>query len=479
MKQTPHQPHKSQTGSVIVTILVVMMFLSTFLFALMVLAKANLTRARGRIMLLQAQYAAESGADAAIANFNNGYESYTGTSGSDVVVMSGTQYAAKYSVTVDPSYDSGGVLIPKEKIVTAVGKVYVPAGASTASFTRTIRVTAQRSSITSSSSIASRNIVYIASGVKNISGKDIYVNGFIQMDKNTTNLIGENITVAGKNTGSSNCSIGGIGNLVKPTSFATPGQTKTNVTVAYNNCISPPGNTSNADFDVLANQSNISTIKSMYIPWNQYMNGSYTSAGNCNDWTTGSSPHTIPSTAKATHYPDSSSSIATTCGTSGNIDLGTARYNITDHVHIRANLCATSACKPVFYNPTSDLKFVFVEGSINFDSLTSFAGSGPIAFVAYGADPASKSSVCPYGGSIFLGNSSNTDAPAIYLLATNGLCLDKTRFGAEPALGGIAGKNLYVSTNSGTPFDLSLDKTFPSDQIPIDLAWRAARYKRL
>src|SRR6185436_6344679 len=122
---------------------------------------------------------------------------------------------------------------------------------------------------------------YIDSGVKNINGKDAYVNGFIQMNKNTTNLIAENITVGGKNTGATNCSIGGTGNLIKTTTFVTPGQTKTKLTLAYNNCITPPGNTSNANFDVLANQSNISTIKSMYIPWNQYMDNTYTNAGNC------------------------------------------------------------------------------------------------------------------------------------------------------------------------------------------------------
>lgn len=471
---------RQQDGSIIVTILVVMIFLTAVLLSLVVLSQASLTRARGRVLLLQAQYAAESGADAAIAMFNSGNSTYTGDS--DIQVLSTNQYKAKYSVSVSAGSDS------KEKILTAVGKVYAPANATSAAYQRTIRVVAQRTSTTTASAMTSRNIIDVDSGVKNITGKDVYLNGFITMHKNTTNFIAENITVGGKNTGATNCSIGGTGNLIKPTSFTTPGQTKTKLTLAYNNCISPPGNTSNANFDVLANQGYISPIQSMYVPWSQYMNTSYTNAGSCSDWTTGSWPRSIPSVngSKATHYPDSSSNVSSSCGSSGNLALGSANdqndteiYQIKENVHIRANLCAASACTPMFNNPTSTTKYIFVEGTVNFDSVYTTAASGPIVLIVYGADPASKASVCPYGGALYIGKNGDLVAPDLYLLAMNGLCLDKTKFGADPALGGLGGKNIYVSTNSGTPFDLSLDRTFPVNEIPIDLAWRAARYERL
>jgi len=471
-----HRTHR-ETGSVIVTILVVMILLSGLLLGMLVLGNSAVTRARARILQLQAQYAAESGADAAIAMLNSGNTSYAGTA-SDVTLLN-SGYKATYGVSV--ANGSSG----KERIITATGKVYSPAAASTPKFTRTIRITAQRSSTSTASSVLSRNIINTSSGVKNIEGKDIYVNGFIQMNKNTTNLIAENITVAGKNTGSGNCSIGGTGNLVKPSSFSDPSQTKTVLRLAYNNCISPPGNTTNSDFDVSANITSISAVQSMYIPWSQYMDSSYqNSPGGCTDWTTGSSPRDIPSTGntKKTHYPDNSSNVSTSCGTSGNIALGSNQYNIKDNVHIRANLCATSACNPTFYNPdtgAAGTKYVFVEGTINFDSVQTVAGSGSIVFITYGADPASKASVCPYGGSIYLGNGGNTVAPALYFLATNGICLDKTKFGADPALGGLGGKNIDVGTNPGSPFDLALDPNFPVNQIPIDLAWRQVYYERL
>lgn len=470
---------KQQQGSIIVTILVITLFLSVIISSLIVLANANLTRARSRIFLLQSQYAAESGADAAIAQLNNGNNTYAG-SASEVTVLTDARYKSTYTMSVTAGSTD------KQKIITAVGKVYVPANAATAQFTRRIEVLVERSSLSGSTSFLSRNIIQTDSSVKDIKARDVYLNGYILMNKNTTNFIAENFTVVSKNTGAANCSIGGVGNLVKPTNFVTPGQTKTKLTLAFNNCINPPGNTSNSDFDVLPNQTNLSKIQSTYISWSYYMDSSYqNSAGDCNDWTTGAFPRDIPSTGntKKTHYPDKSSGISTSCGSSGDLALATGQYNIKDHVHIRANLCAASACTPTFYNPDSGaagIKFVFIEGSVNFDSLNTAAGSGPIVFVSYGTDPASKAADCPLGGSFYLGkDNSGTSAPAAYLLAQNGLCLNATKFSTAPALGGLSGKNIYISTNSGTPFDLGVDTGFPVESIPVDLSWRASRYRRL
>lgn len=174
-------------------------------------------------------------------------------------------------------------------------------------------------------------------------------------------LKAEYITQVDKNTGASNCSIGGTGKLVRPTSFSHSGQTKKNLNLAYNNRISPPGKSTNANFNVLANQSNISKIQSTTIPWSEYTDNNYLNANNCNDWTSGAFPRNISSTgnAKKNHYPDSGSNISTSCGTSGD----------------------------------------------------------------------------------------------------------------------LSSKNIDVSSNPGTSFDLRLDVAFPVDQIPIDLAWRAVRYR--
>lgn len=471
-------PAKNQeNGSILISVLIITIFLSIVVAALIVYASSSLTRGRGRVLTLESQYAAESGADSAIAYLNSDPSaSYAGTSGSEITILKNNMYKATFSTTVVAGSASN------EKVITSTGKVYSPANAATASYTRRIEVISQRTSDTVGvTGILSRNIIDIQSGVKNVYAKDLYVNGYINMNKNTTNLVAENITVGGRNAGASNCSIGGSGNLVKPASFTTPGQTKTNLTLAFNNCISPPGNISNANFNVLANQNNISKIQSTFIPWSQYMDNTYTNAGSCNDWTTGSFPRSIPSVAnsKATHYPDNGSNISATCGTAGDLTLASGQYNITDNVHIRASLCAASGCSPTFYNPTSTTRYIFVEGSVNFNGITSAVGSGPIVLIVYGADPASKVGVCPLGGAIYVGNTASTSAPAIYFLANNGVCFDKTKFSTSPALGGLSGKNISIASNPGTPFDLKLDTAFDSSKVPINLSWHAARYRRL
>lgn len=463
-------------------ILIVMLFMFIVISALAVLANANLSRAKGRVLLLQAQYSAESGADAAIATLNSDPNStYAGTGATETTVLSTSLYKSTYSTTVVNGSAAN------ERIITSTGRLYKPATAAQASFTRTIEVVTQRTSgSVLVSGILSRNIIEIASGVKNIYARDLYVNGYINTNKNTTNLISETITVAGKNTGATNCSIGGPGNLVKPATFTNPGQTKTKITVAYNNCISPPGNSSNSNFDVLVNQINLAKVQSTYIPWSQYMDASYkSSVSNCTDWTSGSFPRTIPSAgnSKKTHYPDNASSVSSLCGNSGDLTLGNGQYNITDNAHVRANICAASACTPTFYNPDATAKYIFVEGSINFDGVTSAAGSGPIILISYGADPASKTAVCPLGGAIYLGKNGVVNAPAIYFLATNGICFDNTKFNGSPpnytSFGGLSGKNIYFSSNPGSPHDPTLDTAFNLSNVPLDLAWHATRYRRL
>ena len=478
MKNNRPKNSNSQDGSILISILTVMLFLIILVSALTVYANSNLSRAKGRVLLLEAQYAAESGADTAIANLNSDPNSvYAGTGGSEIQVLKNSSYRATFSSTVVAGASGS------QKIITSIGRVYRPANAASASYTRKIEVYTDRTTDdVSTAGIISRNIIDVQSGVKNITAKGIYVNGYINMNKNTTNLIAENITVAGKNASASNCSIGGSGNLLKPASFTTPGQTKTKLTLAFNNCINPPGNTSNANFDVFANQTTISKIQSTYIPWSQYMDSSYqNSVQNCNDWTTGSFPRSIPSTGntKKTHYPDNGSNISAACGTAGDLSLASGQYNINDNVHLRANLCAASGCTPTFYNSSSTARYIFVEGSVNFNSLQTAAGSGPIILVSYGSDPASKTGVCPLGGSIYLGNSGNSSAKAMYFLANNGVCLDNSKFNSSPALGGLSGKNVYISSSPGTPFDLALDTSFDTSKVPINLSWHASRYRRL
>jgi hypothetical protein len=79
---------------------------------------------------------------------------------------------------------------------------------------------------------------------------------------------------------------------------------------------------------------------------------------------------------------------------------------------------------------------------------------------------------------MYIGNGT-ANAPNMYFLAINGLCFDKTKFGANPSFGGFSGKNIYISSSPGSPFDPQLNTSFPFDSVPIDLSWHASRYRRV
>lgn len=475
--------HTPERGSLLVTTLIIMMFLSVVILSLMFLGGMNMQRASSRITLLQAQYSAETGADIGLSLLNSaGAFTYGVYSPEKTILTNATMYRATYQMKIDD--DPGGD--PNIKVITSVGKVYTPSNSAQAKYTRAVRVTAKRSSQTSAASIISRNVLHIASSVKTVLARDLLVNEYIVMDKNTNQLSAETLTVGGKRSDANNCSISGSGKLVKPSSFTNPGQTTTILNLAYDNCITPPGHMSNADFTVNENRTDIEKVQSTYIPWGYVMNSSYAnSPSGCSDWTTGTFPRSIPSTGntKKTHYPNTLSGVSTGCGTNGTLNLGNGSYTIRDHIHVRANICApNSPCAPTFSNPDNDIKFIFVEGSLSFSAVKT-TGIGSIVFVVYGSDPPELSGACPIGGAAYLGptNSDNVNAPNLYLIAVNGgFCAEKTKFGnAIKSLGGVSGKNVYIATNSGTPFDLRFNPEFPVEQIPINLSWKAATYQRI
>lgn len=480
-----------QTGSILVSILVIMIFLTMTVMSLAVVSQTNITRATQRIYLLQSQYAAESGADAVVAYLNSSAGSYA-DSGVEkrLTPTTTTGYKATYQATVSDTTD------PNKKSVVSIGRLYQPATATTPRYTYKINVTLERSSIAYTSSIVSRNSVEVASSVKGVIAKSLFVNEYVKANKNTTDVTIDDLTIAGKYPDASNCSLAGTGNLVRNSSL--PAGTKAILHMAYNNCMDiPPGNTSNADFDITANDSSLQKIASIYIPWSYKMNnndggGNYTN-GSCSDWA--AATPTIPSSgnARKTHYPDSGSGVAqaSACGGSGSapadLNLGSKTYTINNHVHLRANLCKSYTCTPKFINPdANDPKFIFVEGVINFENVTVDSSSpGDIIFISYSTSQnISASKQCPSdSAAIRLGKdgSNSMHAPKAYFIATNGmLCVDQTKFdtGVE-SIGGVSGKDIYLSSNSGATFELTFNPEFPLSSVPLDLSWRASNLKRV
>lgn len=482
---------KNESGSILVSILVIMIFLTMTVLSLAVVSQTNITRATQRIYLLQAQYAAESGADAVVAYLNSSSGSYSESGTEKLLYTYAPNYRATYQATItDDPADAN------KKTVHTVGRVYQPATATTARFTYKLDVKLERSSMAFTSSIVSRNSVEIASSVKAVVAKSLFVNEFVRANKNTTDVTIDDLTVAGKYPDGSNCSLSGAGNLVRNSSL--PAGTKAKIHMAYSNCMDPsPGNTSDASFDVTANDSSIQKIASIYIPWGYKMNnndggGNYTN-GNCSDWTAASPSIPSSGNARKTHYPDSGAGTvpASQCGGSGtapaDLNLGNKTYTINDHAHIRANLCKAYTCTPKFINPdASKPKFIFVEGVINFERVTVDSSSpGDIIFISYSTSQSIQASKqCPSNSAaIRLGKDGSNSmlAPKAYFIATNGmLCVDQTKFDTGvQSIGGVSGKDIYLSSNSGATFELTFNPQFPLSSIPLDLSWRASNVKRV
>ena len=481
----------NQSGSILVSILIIMIFLTMTVMSLAVISQTNITRANQRIFLLQAQYAAESGADVVVAYLNSSAGAYADSGvEKQLTPTSTTTYRATYQSTVTDTAD------PNKKAIHSIGRVYQPSTASTPRYTYKINVSLERSSVSFTSSIVSRNSVEVASSVKAVIAKSLFVNEYVKANKNTNDIMIDDLTIAGRYPDAGNCSLAGTGNLVRNPDL--PVGTKALLRMAYSNCMDvPPGNTSNADFDITANDPTLQKIASIYIPWSYKMNnndggGNYTN-GNCSDWSAASP--TIPSSgnARKTHYPDSGSGTTTAslCGGSGSspadLNLGNKTYTINDHAHIRANLCKAYTCTPKFINPDADEpKFIFVEGVINFERVTvDNTSPGDVVFISYSTSQTiSASKQCPSNSAaIRLGKdgSNSLVAPNAYFIATNGmLCVDQTKFDAgTESLGGVSGKDIYLSSNSGATFELTFNPEFPLNSIPLDLSWRASNVKRV
>ena len=121
-----HNPHRQESGSILVSILVIMIFLTMTVMSLAVVSQTNITRATQRIYLLQAQYAAESGADAVVAYLNSSSGSYADSGTEKLLYTYAPNYRATYQATVtdDP-------LDANKKTVQSIGRVYQPATATT------------------------------------------------------------------------------------------------------------------------------------------------------------------------------------------------------------------------------------------------------------------------------------------------------------------------------------------------------------
>lgn len=460
---------KKQDGMILPVLIIITAFLTTVVFSLLTISSTNLKVSRINFYKIAARYAAESGADEAIAmlnaaGVNSQNATYGGTSGDKLLLInntSGSNYKIVYNTTVEEGVTSS------QRIIKSTGKLFSPASRTQPNIKSTIEVTANLKGQRSAASMMSTGIIQVSSNVE-ITGKDVLVNEYVELTHPNAKIRMNGLQIAGyKAGGGQPCSVGPNGQILLP---ATGG---TQMTLARKNC----AKTTQSGVSVTENSSTVSKIGSLEIPWQAYMDSSYTDQGNCTSLVNGG-------TVNKGHYPNAGSGasgeVATNCGTNGTLALGSKSYTITDHVHIRANLCSqTNVCSPTFTNTSGSLKFIFVEGSINFYDVKVNTGS-PIVFVSYsnGVCCNTKTNPKQLGAVYFNGTAANStaNAPNAYFLAPKG---DIYVAAKVQSLGGIGGKNIYISTTGGSSHGMPINPSFPFGDIPVDIAWYAARYRQI
>lgn len=135
-------PPENENGFLLILTIIQGLVILTILTGVMTLALYNLGAAKRSIYTFDATYAAEAGADRAMFEINQD-DTYTGTNTTCPIGSTGSNPVTLYNntngrATYENCVTSG--TIANEKIVYAVGKVYVPASATAPRSTKTVRL---------------------------------------------------------------------------------------------------------------------------------------------------------------------------------------------------------------------------------------------------------------------------------------------------------------------------------------------------
>ncbi len=195
MLRLPSSP-LPQSGFLLILTLIQGLVILTILTGVMTLGLYNLGAAKRSTYITSAVYAAEAGADRSMYEINQS-SSYAGTNtvcpigptGSNPVTLyNNTQGRATYETCVTAGS------IANEKIVYAVGKVYVPAGSTTPKSTKTVRLVIEGTP-SGSYTIQTGPGGLVMTNSSTITTGPIYVGGFLTMS-NTARIGSSSVPVA-------------------------------------------------------------------------------------------------------------------------------------------------------------------------------------------------------------------------------------------------------------------------------------------
>lgn len=168
-KSEPKKP--SQTGSALISLIIVIPFLILITSLYMELAVASLNVARKDQTQTYSQFTSDAGLDYALQQVNVD-PLWTGTAG-EVELQNENNVRTTFQATLTTNN-------PTSKTVTSIGRVYRPASSTTASATKTIRVDLRAVQSGTYSVVTGVGGLYMSNSAKIIGG-DVLINGELSM----------------------------------------------------------------------------------------------------------------------------------------------------------------------------------------------------------------------------------------------------------------------------------------------------------
>lgn len=170
---------QSDNGFILVTIMLLTAFVFVVSLSTSQLAVNNLRAANLETYRVNAQFAADAGADKAMYEINQGLISgvdWTGTSGSEVTVADETSYKTTYKATVTNTTING----LSRKVLKVTGRTYSPKTSTTAVSSRTYSLTVRPVEAGDFSVVTGVGGLVMENSAKIIGGS-VFVNGTIDM----------------------------------------------------------------------------------------------------------------------------------------------------------------------------------------------------------------------------------------------------------------------------------------------------------
>ena len=171
--------YKNTDGFILVTIMLLTAFVFVVSISTSQLAVSNLRAANLETFRINAQFAADAGADLSLYNINQGLASgtdWTGTGGAEVTVADETSYKTTYKATVTDTEISG----LDRKILKVTGRTYSPKTSTTAVSSRTYTIIVRPIDAVDFSVVTGVGGLVMENSAKVIGGS-VFVNGTITM----------------------------------------------------------------------------------------------------------------------------------------------------------------------------------------------------------------------------------------------------------------------------------------------------------